>query len=201
MFDFTESMHTYLQSEIQVIEHLNLAELNQALNAIVEARARGGTVYTMGNGGSSATASHMVCDFAKGASDLTGGKKFLFECLNDHTPLMTAIANDIDYKSVFYYQLRGKLKPGDLVIAISGSGNSGNVIRAVRYAREIGTPVIGITGYDGGELRKLCDYPMHVPVDDMQIAEDLHMVFDHMLLRAIEQTEALREATPCNSIT
>lgn len=195
MFDFTESMRTYLQSEIQTIKQLNLTELNRALNAIVEARARGGTVYTMGNGGSSATASHMVCDFAKGASELTGGEKFLFECLNDHTPLMTAIANDLDYESVFEYQLRGKLKPADLVIAISGSGNSKNIIRAVRYAREIGTPVIGVTGYDGGKLRELCDYPMHVPVDDMQIAEDIHMIFDHMFLRAIE------EAVSCNTIT
>lgn len=185
MTDFTKNIELYLNMERTAIETLNVAALNTALNAIVDARNRGANIYTMGNGGSAATASHMVCDFAKGASEAIGGKKFLFECLSDNTPIVTAIANDIGYEDVFAFQLKGKLKPEDLLIAISGSGNSKNVIKAVEYAKEVGTKVIGITGYQGGKLKTMCDYPMHVPINDMQIAEDLHMMFDHMILRVL----------------
>ena len=141
----------------------------------------------MGNGGSAATASHMVCDFAKGASDVLGGKKFCFECLNDNTPIIMAIANDLCYEEVFAHQLRGKLRPEDLVIGISGSGNSENVLRAVQYAKAMGVPTIGVTGYSGGKLKAMADYIMHVDIDDMQVAEDLHMMFDHMLMRVISE--------------
>ena len=186
MVDFTKAMAEYLESEIKTVQSLDLDALNAAVNAILDARNRGGTIYTMGNGGSAATASHMVCDFAKGASECLSGKKFRFECLCDNTPIVMAIANDICYEDVFVFQLRGKLQPGDLVIGISGSGNSENVLRAVRYAKEMGVPVIGMTGYSGGALRKIADYSMHVNVNDMQIAEDLHMVFDHILLRVLD---------------
>lgn len=185
MIDFKENMRRYIETEIDVLRNLDLDELNDAVNAIMDARARGGTIYTMGNGGSAATASHMVCDFAKGASDELCGKKFKFECLCDNTPIVMAIANDISYEDVFVYQLRGKLTPEDLVIAISGSGNSENVIRAVKYAKELGTPVVALTGYSGGKLRALADYRMHVNIDDMQITEDVHMMFDHMMMRVI----------------
>ena len=185
MIDFKENMRRYIETEIEVLRNLDLDELNDAVNAIMDARARGGTIYTMGNGGSAATASHMVCDFAKGASELIGGARFHVECLSDNTPIMMAIANDFCYEDIFVYQLRGQLKPEDLVIAISGSGNSENIIRAVKYAKELGTPVIALTGYSGGKLRALADYRMHVNIDDMQIAEDVHMMFDHMMMRVI----------------
>ena len=185
--DYTKSIEAYFDKEIETIRRLDVQAISDAINAIMDARERGGTIYTMGNGGSAATASHMVCDFAKGASDSLGGKKFCFESLCDNTPIVMAIANDIGYEDVFVYQLRGKLKPEDLVIGISGSGNSENVVRALRYAKEIGTPVVGITGYGGGKVRELADYSMHVAIDDMQIAEDIHMIFDHMMLRVLEE--------------
>lgn len=185
MTDFRKNMRSYIATEIQTLQMLDLDEINRAANAILEARERGGTIYTMGNGGSGATASHMVCDFAKCASEELGGKKFCFECLCDNTPIVMAIANDISYEDVFVFQLRGKLRPEDLVIGISGSGNSKNVLRAIQYAKEIGAPTIGITGYSGGRLKELADYSMHVPIDNMQIAEDIHMMFDHMLLRVM----------------
>ena len=100
-----------------------------------------------------------------------------------------AIANDISYEDVFSFQLVNKLKPTDLIIAISGSGNSKNVIKAVEYVKSIGCKVVGMTGYSGGKLNELADYRMHVPVDDMQITEDLHMSFDHMMYRVL--TDAL----------
>ncbi|MDD4511461.1 MAG: SIS domain-containing protein [Oscillospiraceae bacterium] len=185
MSDFTSEMRAYIDREIKTLQSLNLDELNTAVNAILDARERGGVIYTMGNGGSAATASHMVCDFAKGASENLGGKKFCFECLCDNTPIVMAIANDISYDDVFSFQLEKKLRAEDLIIAISGSGNSKNVIKAVEFAKQVGTPVIGITGYSGGKLRELSNYRMHVNIDDMQIAEDVHMMFDHMILRVI----------------
>lgn len=193
MPDFKADMQKYIATEIETLRALNLEEINEAINAILAARERGGTIYTMGNGGSAATASHMVCDFAKGVSDALGGKKFCFECLSDNTPIVMAIANDLCYEEVFVYQLRGKLKPEDLVIGISGSGNSENVLRAVRYAKELGVPTIGITGYSGGKLRELADYRMHVNIDDMQIAEDIHMIFDHMLMRVLSAQGCLEK--------
>ena len=189
MADYREAMRDYIEREIAVLRALDLDELNRAANAIMAAHERGGMIYTMGNGGSAATASHMVCDFGKGLSDLLGGRPLQVQCLCDNTPMVMAVANDICYEDVFVYQLRERLSAGDLVIAISGSGNSENVVRVAEYAKEIGTPVLALTGYSGGKLARLADYRMHVAVDDMQIAEDLHMMFDHMLLRVLGNGE------------
>lgn len=185
--DFRKNMKEYMELEIKTIQSLNIDELNEVANALVDCRKRGGVVYTMGNGGSAATASHFVCDFSKGVSETIGGNKFLFECLSDNMPIVMAIANDISYDDVFAFQLKDKLKKEDLILAISGSGNSKNIIKAVEYAKIIGTPIIGITGYRGGKLKEMSDYIMHVNIDDMQIAEDVHMMFDHMLMRVICQ--------------
>ena len=177
---------SYFDREIEVIKRLNIDDINAAIQAIWAAYEREATIYIFGNGGSAATASHYVCDFNKGISEKKE-KKFNFVCLNDNTAQMMAIANDYSYDEVFRYPLVGKLKPTDLVIGISGSGNSRNVIQAVKYAKEIGAPVVGVTGFHGGELKKLSDYHMDVMEDDMQISEDLHMVFDHMMYFVLNQ--------------
>ena len=177
---------SYFDREIEVIKRLNIDDINAAVQAIWAAYEREATIYIFGNGGSAATASHYVCDFNKGISEKKE-KKFNFVCLNDNYPLMMAVANDISYDEVFRYPLINKLKPTDLVIGISGSGNSKNVIRAVEYAKEIGTPVVGITGYHSGKLKELADYHMDVMEDDMQISEDLHMIFDHMMYFVLNQ--------------
>lgn len=109
-------------------------------------------------------------------------EKFRLICLNDNIPTLMAVANDISFDNVFYHQLLGRLRKEDLIIAISGSGNSKNVIKAVEYAREIGTKIIGISGYDGGKLYKLSDYHLHAPISHMQVVEDVHMSFDHMIM-------------------
>lgn len=171
---------SYFDREIEVIEKLNLEDINAAIGAILAAYEREATIYIFGNGGSAATASHFVCDFNKGISE-NRSKKFNFVCLSDNMPMLMAISNDISYDEVFRYQLINKLKPTDLVIGISGSGNSRNVINAVEYAKSIGTPVVGLTGYNGGRLKEIADYHMDAGVDDMQISEDLHMIFDHMM--------------------
>ena len=174
----------YYNKEIEIINSLDFDEIDRALLAILEAYERNATIYVFGNGGSAATASHFVCDFNKGISEHFG-KKFNLVCLSDNLPTMMAIANDISYEEIFSFPLKNKLKSSDLILAISGSGQSKNVIRAVEYAKSMGTKVIGISGYSGGKLKELADYHMHVPVDDMQITEDIHMSFDHMMYRVL----------------
>lgn len=171
---------SYFDREIEVMKRLNIDEINAAVQAVWAAYEREAVIYIFGNGGSSATASHFASDFNKGISE-NKEKKFRFVCLSDNVPMMMAVANDFSYDDVFRVPLMGRLRPTDLVIGISGSGNSKNVIRAVEYAKEVGAPVVGITGYHGGRLRELADYHMDVMDDDMQISEDLHMVFDHMM--------------------
>ena len=178
--DRKKLIKSYFDREIETIEKLDMDAINDAVSAIWSAYEREATIYIFGNGGSAATASHFVGDFNKGISE-NKEKKFNFVCLSDNVPTMMAIANDISYDEIFRYQLKGRLKQTDLVIGISGSGNSKNVINAVEYAKEIGTPVIGITGYDGGRLKALADFHMDANIDDMQISEDLHMIFDHMM--------------------
>ena len=179
---FKEAIQEYYNREIAVIQRLNLDDISEAMDAIYETYKKGGTIYVCGNGGSAATASHMQNDFNKGISEYVENK-FNFYCLNDNVPTMMAIANDIGYEEVFVFQIRNKIKSDDLFIGISGSGNSKNVLNAVRYAKEKGAKVVGITGYSGGELKKIADYSMHVDENDMQIAEDIHMTFDHMMMK------------------
>ena len=186
--NYTNSIREYLNRDIEAFNKLNIDEINTAMEAIYHAWERGSTIYVMGNGGSAATASHMVCDFNKGVS-LNTGRKIKLICLNDNIPIITAIANDISYDKIFELQLKDVVTKDDLVLAISGSGNSKNIINAVTYAKSIGTKIIGITGYHGGKLRELADYHLHVPVDDMQITEDFHMIFVHMMMRLFSAGE------------
>lgn len=181
MVDYTQGIREYISEERRVVESLNVDAINIAMNALVENARAGKTIWVMGNGGSAATASHFVCDFNKGVFQATG-LPFNMVCLSDNTPIATAISNDISYDEVFVFQMRGKVHEGDLVLAISGSGNSGNVIKAVEYAKEMGARVIGLTGYDGGKLKELSDCELHVPADNMQFAEDIHMMFDHLMM-------------------
>ena len=180
--DFKNAIKEYYAREIEVINNLNLDEINDAMNAIYETYKRGGMIYVCGNGGSASTASHMQNDFNKGISEYTD-LKFRFYCLSDNVSTMMAVANDIGYEEVFKFPLENVITENDLFIGISGSGNSKNVLNAAEYAHERGAKVIGITGYTGGKLKEIADYRMHADVMDMQIAEDVHMTFDHMMMK------------------
>lgn len=139
-------------------------------------------IFIMGNGGSGSTASHFACDINKGCCfDLE--KKFKVICLNDNVPTMLAYANDLSYSQVFVEQLKNFLQHGDVVIGISGSGNSENVLQAVSYAKEKGAKTIGLTGFDGGKLSHMVDIPLVAAVKDMQKVEDVHMIVVHMLMQ------------------
>ena len=179
--DYREDIREYLRNEIAVLESLDVDAINDVMNVLEEARLNGNTVYVFGNGGSSATASHYQNDFNKGISEYID-QKYNFLCLNDNVPTLMAVANDIGFEEVFRFQLRGRLKPGDVIFAISGSGNSKNVLNAVKYAKEQGNEVIAVTGYDGGELDRISDYHLRADVNSMQITEDVHMIFDHLMM-------------------
>lgn len=181
MPDFKAEISSYYEVLVEAIGKLNIDEIDIAMNALVDAYEREATIYVFGNGGSAATASHMVCDFNKGVS-MNLKKKFHFHCLNDNIPLMMAVSNDLSYEDIFYFPLIGNVKKNDVILAISGSGNSKNIIKACEYAKSQGAIVIGISGYDGGKLYKLSDYNLHAPINDMMKSEDLHMVFDHMMM-------------------
>lgn len=185
--DYCEEIKDYIRIEIEVLKKMDVRAINDALNLLHDTLQKEGSIYIFGNGGSSATASHFQNDFNKGISEHTG-KKFRFQCLNDNIATIMAIANDISFDEVFRFQLTGKLRPDDIVIAISGSGNSRNVLNAVEYARKQNCKVIGLTGYDGGKLKELSDISLHVPVNSMQITEDLHMVLDHLMMSVFYKT-------------
>lgn len=181
MKNYVGEINAYLERESSVLQALDAEAINQALNLLLETFENGNTVFVFGNGGSSSTASHFQNDFNKGVSEYTE-KKFNFLCLNDNVATVMAVANDIGFEEVFRFQLTGHMRPGDVVMAISGSGNSKNVLNAVEYAKEQGCKVIGLTGFDGGKLKGLSDVSLHAPVNSMQITEDIHMVFDHLMM-------------------
>lgn len=188
MNDYKKQIEEYLQQEIEIIQALDVNSIEDVMNQLEKTRLAGGSIYICGNGGSAATASHFVCDFNKGVSDKCD-VKYNFVCLSDNVPIMMAIANDINYEAVFEYQLRDKITRNDLFIGISGSGNSENVLRAAKYAKARGTTVVAVTGFDGGELRELGDISLHVPINNMQITEDIHMIFDHVMMYVLTTGE------------
>jgi D-sedoheptulose 7-phosphate isomerase len=151
----------------------------KALEALVAAfhttYEKGGNIYTMGNGGSGASASHAAGDFLKGAS-YGLDKRFRMICLNDNLPSMMAIANDIGWESIFVEPLKNFLSPNDLVIGISGSGNSKNVVNALEYANAKGATTVAMSGFKGGKISEIATINVHAPVMDMEVTEDVHMV-------------------------
>lgn len=179
--DYINELNAYREREIAVLNSLDLNSVNQVMNVLEDARLHGKRIFICGNGGSAATASHYCCDFNKGVSE-NQNDKYNFECLNDNIPTLMAVANDIGYEEVFRFPLKNKMKSGDILIGISGSGNSKNVVNAMEYAKSIGGTTIAIVGYSGGKMKGMADYNIHVNINDMQISEDIHMMLDHMMM-------------------
>lgn len=174
----------YIRYLKEAIDSLSLDCFEDILNAIVRVYENDNSVFVMGNGGSSATASHFACDINKGVSSGLS-KRFKVICLNDNIPTLLAYANDASYDDVFVEQLKNFFATGDLVIGISVSGNSNNVIKAVEYANEHEGTSIALTGFDGGQLAKTASISMVVPIYDMQKAEDIHLILSHMIMQSL----------------
>lgn len=171
---------SYSAEMIRVVGNLPLDPLLVVVNRLEEARIKGQTVFTCGNGGSAATASHFASDLSK--STLTTGKKPVKAMsLCDNVSLVTAWANDVAFDQVFAQRLVAWVKPGDVLVAISGSGNSRNVLNAVEVAAAAGSTTIGLTGSGDGKLRKMVDLELQVPSNNMQRIEDVHLILCHLI--------------------
>lgn len=179
--NYLKDLQAYRDREIEAYQRLDLESVNTIMNVLEEARLSGKRIFICGNGGSAATASHYCCDFNKGISE-TQDVKYNFECLSDNVPTMMAVANDIGYEEIFRLPLKNKMKSGDILVGISGSGNSKNVVNAFEYARGVGGTIIAIVGYSGGKMKQMANYCIHININDMQISEDLHMILDHMIM-------------------
>ena len=182
--DYKPNIKAYLSNLKNTIDAISVESINELINILEKARDEDRNVFIMGNGGSAATASHFVCDFNKGLF-IEDRKNYRFICLNENLPSLMAYANDLSFDDIFVGPLRSYFCKGDVVIGISGSGNSMNVINAINYANKNDGVTIGLTGYDGGKLFKIAKHNLHIPVDDMQITEDLHMILDHCIMNVL----------------
>jgi D-sedoheptulose 7-phosphate isomerase len=173
---------TYLNQLTQVINNLHKNEIVEVANVLKFARDNGKQIFVFGNGGSASTATHFACDINKGVSrdDIN---RFKVICLNDNIPTMLAYSNDVGYDVVFSEQLKNFVNKGDVVIGISGSGNSKNVLLAIETAKQFGATTIGVTGFKGGKLKEICDFSFNANVDDMQLSEDVHMIWVHLMMK------------------
>jgi len=175
----------YFEELERVSSELSHHVVDQIAGALFQAYQYGRTVYTFGNGGSASLASHFACDLGKGTAHCNGGRRFRVLALTDNVPTLTAWANDSSYEDIFSEQLATFVQPRDVVFAISGSGNSKNVLRALRTARQAGAVILGISGFQGGQMRELCDICVVVPSNNMQIIEDLHLAIAHSIFRIV----------------
>ena len=175
-------INDYIINLKSVLDNLNHTEILTVANTLKYARDNGNQVFIFGNGGSASTASHFACDINKGVSSNVN-KRFKVICLNDNVPIMLAYSNDIGYDVVFSEQLKNQLQAGDVVIGISGSGNSKNIILAMETAKMFKAITIGITGFDGGKLREIADYSFNANITDMQLSEDIHMIWVHIMMK------------------
>jgi len=170
-----------------------VADVGAAIRTLREARAGGATVYFCGNGGSASTATHFACDLAKNTIHPRFGR-FRTVALNDNVALLSAWGNDFGYERIFVEQAANLMKPGDVLVAISGSGNSPNVLLAAEHARSLGCPVIALIGFQGGKLRALADVSLVVPGRIIEQAEDGHLILNHALCTAIRAADAAEQA-------
>jgi D-sedoheptulose 7-phosphate isomerase len=185
-----DQIQFYLGDVSRLLAELPVAKIREVVDRLLAAYRQEQRLILLGNGGSAATASHLVADFQK-MIFLEGGKPFRAMACTDSMPLVTAWANDTEYANSFAEQVRTWAEPGDLVLAISGSGNSPNILRAVEVARERGATTIGLSGFDGGQLAAVVDLALVVPSDNMQRIEDIHMILGHLffwrMLQALQE--------------
>jgi len=185
----------YFKELQRVMVSLPKDGIDRIADALLGAYDAGRTVFLCGNGGSAALASHLACDLGKGTANCNGGKRFRVLALTDNLPTLTAWANDSSYDDVFSEQLKNFVQPHDVMFAISGSGNSKNVLNALQVAREAGAATVGISGFEGGAMKSLCDLCVIVPCNDMQIIEDLHLSIAHSIFRIVQIRMSRRTLT------
>lgn len=177
-------VNDYIGQLKDTLDNLDRKEIVQFANILENARRNGNKVFIFGNGGSGSTATHFACDINKGAS-LGKEKRHRIIALTDNIPTLLAYSNDLSFDDVFVEQLKNFIEPGDIVVAISGSGNSKNIIKAIEYANELKNVTVGITGFGGGKLREISTYSINANKNDMQISEDIHMILVHLMMKML----------------
>lgn len=175
---FTNSYFEYLK---QILDNIDNAEIKRFVEILLDAREKGKTVFFIGNGGSASTASHFANDLSFGCNEYD--KPFQVVSLTDNVSILTALGNDFGYEEIFVRQLMIQSKPGDVLVGISASGNSPNIVNAFKYASDVGILTVALTAFDGGEMKKISDEGIHVPTDFKEYgpAEDAHMILDHLV--------------------
>lgn len=187
----------YLGEMERALATLSRDDVRKVVGALFDAWVWDKNVWIIGNGGSAATASHMMNDLCK-CTQVDGQPRLRALALTDNVPLLTAIANDLEYADVFVEQLRTHLRKGDVLVAISGSGNSENVLRAVSYAKELGALTIGLCGKPGGALAQSADLRIVVPADRIGQQEDGHLVLNHTIALAVRERIELHAVRKAN---
>lgn len=195
MTDLICQINDYLAETARLLDRLDRTDLARAATMLWECYGRQGRVWTLGNGGSASTAQHFACDLAKFVIP-AGARPFDARCLTDNVSLFTAWANDAPREDVFANQMRGLLRPEDLVLLISvhgGKGFSGDLVNGLRYARQIGAATIALVGFDGGTLHQEATCSILVPVDSTPQTEGMHLVIEHLLMDLLRRHLAERE--------
>ena len=182
----------YINELKSVLDLLSYETIDRVIDILHETRVRGHRIFVMGNGGSASTATHMVCDLAKNTRK-PGWPSFKVIGLADNMAIFSALANDEGYENVFVQQLANLAESGDVVVAISASGNSKNVLAAVEYANNIGATTIGFTGFDGGKLGKMTKINLHVPSDCIEQVEDIHLMMEHLIAKSLRELAQVPE--------
>lgn len=174
----------YFEKLTHLLATIDRKQIDAAVDVVELAFKNGKQIIAMGNGGSSLAALHYINDWSKGIFMATH-KSFRGRTLVDNIGLLMSYANDISFQDIFAEQLKNILEPGDLVIGISGSGNSENVIRAIDYANQNGAVTLGLCGYRGGKLKEKAQHVLWVDIDDMQLSEDIHFIFGHLVMQRL----------------
>ena len=194
--DAAEFARRYLEYLNKVLAQIDPEAIARLVQTLLDARMRGATVYFIGNGGSASTASHFANDLAIGTNSYE--KPFRVISLADNQAIITALGNDFGYEDIFVRQLRVLGRPGDVLVAISASGNSPNIIRAMEHAARVGIKTVAITAFDGGRMKHMADETIHVPTEPKEYgpAEDAHMILDHLigayLIRVVRNEVTIR---------
>ena len=175
-------INQYIENLTMTLNNLKVSDIETCANILLEAYENGNNIFICGNGGSAATASHFACDINKGVS-YGLEKRFKIIPLTDNLGTITAYSNDVGYDVVFVEQLKNFFNPGDVIIGISGSGNSRNVLKAIEFVNQHNGKSIGWTGFDGGLLKDIAHHSVNANINDMQISEDIHMTMVHILMK------------------
>lgn len=190
-----EFIRNYLSEMKNVIEDISVGDLDKVVELLLDAWERGNQVFTCGNGGSASTATHFACDLSK-TTIVEGKKRFRAYCLNDNVPLMTALINDEGFDNLFYEQLKGRFQQGDVLICISVHGGAGkdkaalwsqNLLKAMKYAKDMGGKTIGFSGFNGGPMKEIADACIVVPINSTPQVESFHLALEHLICSCLRE--------------